>query len=150
MIWGCFVARRRRCLACGKLFVPCPQVKKQKYCSAQECQKERKRRWHKKKMADDPDYRQNRRDSQRRWRENHRDYWRRYRDSYPEYVLRNRERQRERNRKRRSRSSPIAKMDALTDKNIIVPGTYQLVPLGAGTIAKMDAINVEIRFVPRC
>ena len=45
-----------------------------KYCSKPECQKERKRRWHNRKMADDPDYRQNQLDVQRRWREAHRDY----------------------------------------------------------------------------
>lgn len=44
----------------------------------------------------------------------------------------------------------IAKMEALRSKSSIVPGRYQLVPLGLETVAKMDAINVEIRFIPRC
>jgi hypothetical protein len=44
----------------------------------------------------------------------------------------------------------IAKMDASRGESAIVPGTYQLIPLGADRIAKMDAINVEIRFIPRC
>jgi SAM-dependent methyltransferase len=82
---------------------------------------ERKRRWHNKKLADDPDYRQNRRDTQKKWRETHRDYWQRYRETRPESVERNRQRQRERNRLRRVPSRPIA---------------------------NTDAINVEIRFVP--
>jgi hypothetical protein len=144
------VAKRRRCLACGKLFVPCPKVKEQAYCSARECQRERKRRWHKKKMADDPDYRQNRRDWQKRWRQARPDYWRSYRDAHREYVERNRMRQRERNTLRAASSSPIAKTDASRNESHIIPGRYQLVPLGPGTVAKTDAINVEIRFVPRC
>ncbi len=45
---------------------------------------------------------------------------------------------------------PIAKMDASSTESTIVPGTYQLIPLSLETVAKMDAINVEIRFIPRC
>jgi hypothetical protein len=137
-------------LACGKLFVPCPQVKEQAYCSKPECQRERKRRWHKKKMADDPDYRQNRRDTQRRWRQAHRDYWRRYRKAHPTYVEKNRERQKERNRLRTGRSRRIAKTDASWAESRIITGRYQLVPIGVGTVAKTDAINVELRVAPRC
>jgi hypothetical protein len=141
---------RRRCLACGKLFVACPRVKEQAYCSARDCQRERKRRWHNRKLADDPDYRQNRRDSQKRWRETHRGYWRRYRETHPDSVEKNRQRQRERNRLRRIPSSPIAKTDASRIESHIIPGTYQLIRLGTGTIAKTDAINVEIRVIARC
>jgi hypothetical protein len=101
-------------------------------------------------MADDPDYRDNQRDCQRRWREAHRGYWRVYRKSHPQYVRRNTERQRSRNKERRVRLHRIAKMDASRGESAIVPGTYQLIPLGADRIAKMDAINVEIRFIPRC
>lgn len=149
MVRGCLVVNRRHCMACGRLFVPSPRVKEQAYCSAGECQRERKRRWHNRKMADDPDYRQNRRDSQRRWREAHREYWRRYRDAHPAYVEKNRQRQRERNRLRRVGSAGIAKTDALRTETPIIPGRYKLIRLGGGTIAKTAAINVEIRVVPR-
>jgi hypothetical protein len=101
-------------------------------------------------MADDPDYRENQRDCRRRWREAHREYWRSYRDSHPEYVLGNRERQRQRNQERRVRFQPIAKMDASRSESSIIPGVYQLIPFAAGGVANMDAINVEIRFIPRC
>jgi hypothetical protein len=150
MVWGCLVARRRRCLACGKLFVPCPQVKEQQYCSKPECQKERKRRWHRKKLLDDPAYVHNRRDAQRRWREAHPDYWRKYRNTNPASVEKNRQRQRERNRLRTGRLRGIAKTDASWGESDIIPGRYLLVPVGPGTIAKTDAINVELRVVSRC
>ena len=144
------MGKRRRCLVCNRLFMPCPQVKEQAYCSEPKCQAERKRRWHRRKLAEDSDYRENLRDSQKRWRKTHPDYWREYRLSNLEYVKRNRKLQRKRNKQYRARSSPIAKMDASKGVKIVIPGRYQLIPLGARTIAKMDVINVEIRFVPRC
>lgn len=150
MVWGCLVARRRRCVACGKLYVPCPRVKQQQYCSKPECQKERKRRWHRKKLLDDPAYVQNRRDAQRRWREAHQDYWQRYRKAHPAYVENNRQRQQERNRVRTGPSHSIAKTDASLEESRIIPGRYALIPLDPQFAAKTDAINVEIRVVTRC
>jgi hypothetical protein len=142
--------KKRRCSACGRLFEPCVKVKSQQYCSGRGCQKERKRRWQAKKRAEDPEYRANQRDAQRRWREKHPHYWRDYRKRHSDYEQRNRELQRERNRRNRGKPEPIAKMDALTGKRGIISGDYQLVPLGGGTIAKMDAINVKIQVIPRC
>jgi hypothetical protein len=144
------VGKRRRCLACGELFRPCPQVKEQRYCSKPECQKDRKRKWHKRKMAEDPDYRQNRRDSQGRWSDAHPGYWQRYRKTHPAYVEKNRELQRERNRRRTDPSRMIAKMDASVEENRIIPGRYTLIPLDPQLVANTDVINVEIRVVPRC
>ena len=140
----------RRCSACGRLFRPCPQVKTQQYCSKDSCQKERKRRWQKKKRAEDPAYRANQLDANKRWREKNPDYWRDYRKRHSEYVRRNVEIQRERNRLRRQGSGAIAKMDAWEGKSGIIPGHYQLVPLDGSGIAKMDAINVKIEVIPRC
>ena len=142
--------KRRRCSACGRLFQPCAKVPNQQYCSERSCQKERKRRWQKNKLAEDPDYKANQRDAQKRWRAKHPDYWRDYRKRHSDYERRNRELQRERNRRRRERETRIAKMDALKDKSAIISGHYQLVPLGSGTIAKMDAINVKIDVISRC
>ena len=142
--------KRRRCSACGRLFEPCPKVKRQQYCSERPCQRERKRRWQKQKLAEDPAYQANQRDAQERWRAKHPDYWRDYRKRHSDYERRNRERQHERNRRKRQRAEPIAKMDALVAKRLIIPGHYQLVPLDGEMIAKMDAINVKIEVIPRC
>jgi hypothetical protein len=125
-------------------------VKDQQYCSEHACQKVRKRRWQKRKLAEDADYRANRQDAQKRWRESHPDYWRGYRKRRSDYVRLNRERQRERNRVKRDKSQPIAKMDALKGRSFIIPGHYQLVPLEGQVIAKMDAIKVKIDVIPRC
>lgn len=141
---------KRRCKACDRLFVPCPKVPRQEYCSFANCQKTRRCLWQKQKLDIDEDYRQNQADAQRRWRERHRDYWRRYRETHPDYTRRNRERQRERNRHRHSSKSPegsIAKMDLLEAKSPVLSGTYRLVPLLGDGIAKMDEIIVKIQIL---
>jgi len=140
---------KRRCAGCGCLFVPRRNVPQQRYCSTAACQRTRRRRWQRQKLKADADYRANQRAAQQRWCERHPDYWRRYRQTHPEYAARNRERQRERNRRRRSAAtgpSPpvIANMDAYRSKKPIHSGTYRLVPVMAGEVAKMDAYVVEM------
>ncbi len=125
-------------------------MKNQRYCSAKPCQKERKRLWQKQKRAEDAAYRANQLDANKKWRERNPDYWRDYRKRHPEYVARNRKLQRERNRRRRHVCEPIAKMDASSGTSPVMTGHYQLVPLGLGKVAKMDAINVKIEVIPKC
>jgi hypothetical protein len=140
---------KRRCAACGCLFEPRRNVPQQRYCSNRVCQRTRRRRWQRQKLKADADYRANQAAAQRRWRKRHPDYWRRYRQSHPEYATRNRERQRTRNRRRRSAGTgpsppPIANMDVYRSKKPIHSGTYRLVPVMAGEVAKMDAYVVEM------
>lgn len=142
--------KRRRCSACGQLFEPCVKVKNQQYCSERSCQKERKRRWQKSKLAEDPAYKANQRAAHNRWAAKNPGYWLDYRKRHPEYERRNRELQRGRNRRREKIREPIAKMDASGTENIVIPGNYQLVPLDGNMIAKMDVINVRIEVIPRC
>jgi hypothetical protein len=107
-------------------------------------------------MASDEDYRKNQADSQTRWAAKKEGYWKRYRASHPEYENRNREKQKERDRSKRPRggsksdasiSGGLAKMDAPDPENAIITGTYRLVPVQGDTLAKMDAITVEIRTI---
>jgi hypothetical protein len=140
---------KRRCAACGCLFTPRGNVPQQRYCSRRSCQRTRRRRWQRQKLKADADYRANQASAQRRWRERHPEYWRGYRQSHPEYARRNREGQRTRNRRRRSPGTgpspaPIANMDAYRSKKPIHSGTYRLVPVVAGEIAKMAAYVVEM------
>ena len=134
------------CCHCGKFFEPSPRHKNQIFCMEPECRKAKKAAWKRNKIKNDPDYRYNHKLSNQKWAKANPDYWRRYRRTHPASVERNRER----NRRRMSQSRLIAEMDASRGERIIVPGTYQLIPLGADPIAKMDAMNVEIRMVPRC
>ena len=102
----------RSCLCCKKEFKPHHAVRHQQYCSDPECQKTRKRKWQKEKLAKDSDYRANQAEAQRQWRSRNKDYWKQYRTNHPAYVEANRTAQKERNRRRRL-GSGIAKMDEL-------------------------------------
>lgn len=97
------------CMACGQIFQPRPQTPQQSYCSAPSCQGQRKNRWQRNKLQNDPDYRDNQRSAQQAWLERNPDYWRQYRKSHPTYAERNRSLQRGRNRQ--ATASAIANMD---------------------------------------
>lgn len=88
----------RHCTCCGKPFEPRPQVPDQSFCSAPDCQRARKRQWHRAKLQSDPDYRINQRAAQQAWSQRNQDYWRSYRDQ-----------QRSRDQ---GRNVDLAKMDA--------------------------------------
>ena len=113
------------CVCCGAGFEPHPAVKNQQYCSRRGCQRARRRRWQREKLARDEAYRQNQAAAQQAWRARNPDYWRQYRLCHPEYAQRNRELQRQRNRRRRwgSGHGPIAKMDALVVKIDVIQAT---------------------------
>lgn len=139
----------RVCLCCASIFTPLPTVKGQQYCSKPDCQRTRKRRWQKRKLATDDAYRKNQADCRKTWGAKHPEYWKTYRANHPVYVDRNREKQRERNRSR-PRKRPVAKpdvianMDESTRRKTIPFGQYRLTPVGSGAIAKMDEWIVEI------
>jgi hypothetical protein len=128
------------CFNCADPFIPSPRQKNQKYCGKPECQRARKTAWQRYKMAIDPDYRLNQKESNREWIETHRDYWRRYRKKHPQKTRRNRLLQAIRNNRRHKSENLIAKMDALKPRTFKPLGQFYLVPL----IAKMDALKVNI------
>jgi hypothetical protein len=138
----------KTCLCCKRGFKAHPAVRDQRYCSDPGCQKARKRKWQKEKLARDSDYRANQAEAQRQWRGRNKDYWREYRRRNPAYTERNRMGQKERNRRRRS-GSEIAKMDELKGKTLIPSGRYRLVPLCNPGIAKMEELIVELGVISR-
>ena len=138
----------KRCESCQRRFIPHPAVRDQRYCSDPDCQKARKRKWQKEKLARDSDYRANQAEAQRQWRSRNKDYWKQYRRRNPAYTERNRIRQRERNRGRRF-GSGIANMDELKGKTVIPSGRYRLVPFCNSGIAKMDELIVELDVISR-
>ncbi len=143
---------KRRCAACGSLFVPRRNVPNQRYCAKPACQRTRRRRWQRHKLKADADYRANQAAAQRRWRERHPEYWRRYRQRHPEYTARNRARQGERNQRRLKGATgpspaPIANMDVCEVEKLFVSGTYRLIPVTPSGIAKMDAYIVKMQVI---
>lgn len=132
-----------RCAHCSCLFSPNPRVKGQRYCSKTESQRARKRLWQKEKLARDPDYKLNHRDSNEQWRGRNPDYWKLYRLHHPEYASRNRELQKGRD----SRRVRLAKMDAMEMQPIVLQGTYYLMPESID-LAKMDASALKVHLIP--
>jgi predicted transposase YbfD/YdcC len=144
--------RRKRCRnnKCGDYFIPCAQVPHQSYCSKPECQRVRKREWNRRKLANDADYRENRKDAQRRWAKKNSGYWREYRSRHQESAARNRRDQGPRNLRRKlvSLCNRIAKTDECLAKNIVLTGRYRLVPIRGDTIAKTDESIIEMIAIP--
>ncbi len=140
--------KRRRCRNkdCGALFVPCPQVPRQEYCSKKECQRARKREWNRKKLSSDSDYKKARQEAQQRWTEKNPQYWKEYRAGHPEYTRKNRKQQTIRNRKRRQKppGNKIAKTDESTSINNGFAVRYKIIPIRTDSIAKTDECIVEI------
>lgn len=132
----------KQCAACGQGFRPRPQVPNQIYCSAPECQRERRRIWQQEKRRTDPDYRDNQYRSHKDWAKDNQAYWGKYRDDHPDYTERNRNQQQSRNQKRQE--VPIAKMDVSAPVFPLPSGRYRLTPVTDGRFAKMGAWIVEI------
>ncbi len=144
---------RHSCAHCRRSFLPSPRLKdRQSYCSRQDCQRARKRRWTRQKLARDEAYRENQARAARHWRGRNSGYWREYRKRNPEYTARNRESQKRRNQRRSARDrvdiAGIANMDSIGPKEGALSGMYRLVPVQREMIANMDSIIVEIRSVP--
>jgi len=133
----------RRCLACGRSFQPRPQVPQQNYCSAKDCQRERKKLWERDRRRNDPDYRRNQASASQAWSRKHPDYWRDYRRANPQYTERNRSTQQTRRAESHS-PLPVAKMDVSGAATALASGLYRLTKLHGGAVAKMDAWLVRI------
>ena len=136
-----------RCVYCRRKYKKNPRVKNQKYCNHPGCQRARKRRWQRQKMATDPDYRLNQRDCVHRWRRQNPGYWKTYRASHPAYTIHNRIGQSFRNLSRPKRRPLIAKMDALKPNKSVIPGIYYLLRKSS-VIAKMDSFLQKVLIFP--
>ena len=132
----------------------------QVYCSAPDCQRERKNKWRREKMSADSDYKNNQQVANRRWQTKNPDYWRHYRTSHPDYVQTNRDAQRVRDRTADNNILPhsiynevdggnashLAKSDALPAETPIYTGSYWLIAIN-DNLAKSDALPVKITLI---
>jgi len=135
----------RRCISCGAVFTPRPNIPNQRYCSSTACQQQRRYEWHKRKLHTDSDYLVNQQRAQSDWQARHPDYWRNYRQSHPEYCQRNRDLQRIRDTKHAP--STIAKMDASPVPAELLKGLYLIRFVGTYDLANMDEHLVKITAV---
>ncbi|HVN78729.1 MAG TPA: hypothetical protein VMW38_07010 [Terriglobia bacterium] len=67
------------CLYCKKKFQPSRYRPDQRVCSSADCQRRRRNDYHRNKLATDPIYREQCRDSQKDWRARNPSYMRHYR-----------------------------------------------------------------------
>ena len=138
--------RTIRCAHGRCRLLPDPRVKHQRCCSAKPCQRARKAQWQRIKLATDPDYQANQRDSQRSWQQPHPKYWQQYRHQHAAYRARNRLLQQHRDRKRRAQ--PLAKMDVIEPVTSMQPGMYHLIPAVGEHLAKMDVLSQKCHVIP--
>lgn len=136
--------KKVRCAHCGCQFVPNPRIKNQRYCEKRQCQRARKTSWQRQKLATDPDYQANKRDSQRAWLNRNPSYWQNWRIRHPGYVERNRMGQKNRRNRYKNR---VAKMDALDSISEIKTGSYFILPGSMERVAKMDASARKVRLI---
>ena len=91
-----------------------------------------------KKVTEDPDYREYRQRASQAWHLRNPDYWREYRDAHPEYAERNRNHQ---------RADPHAGDASDVAKTYASPppaGIYRITPIAAPGLSKSGPWIVEI------
>ena len=135
----------RRCHYCQQLFQPSRFHPHQIICGRLDCQRHRRRDYHRRKIETDPLYRQVCRDSQQKWRCRHPDYPRQYRQSHPKTVERNRQRQRQRDRKRHLRN--LVKNNLAFDLKHSAAEVWLLGPQ-AGHLAKNNLAFSQVLILP--
>ena len=77
---------KKQSVTCGELFKPHLHGPHQSYCSAPDCQHERRRQWQRLKLQGDPVYQDNQSRAQQAWSQRNPNYWREYREVHPQYV----------------------------------------------------------------
>lgn len=70
--------RKKKCLYCKKRFEPSRYHPNQTVCSSTECQRRRRTEYHRRKLREDPEYREQCSLSRQKWREAHPGYMKRY------------------------------------------------------------------------
>lgn len=137
-----------RCVNCGAHFIPAPQVPHQTYCSKLECQKERRRQWHKSKLQSDPDYRENQSRAQKAWTERNPDYWRQHRQARIDWEN---SQPSEPNLTTRNPGNSPANQNQLSKPPILQKalqdGVFRLKVLAEPDEVKMDAWIVELSII---
>ena len=123
----------RRCRYCRQVFRPNRYHPQQQVCGNLACQSQRRRDYHRQKIASDPVYQQVCLESPRNWREAHPDYWKKYRRDHPEQVDRNRRKQRWRDQKRRLANlanNTLAPSQVPSVQSLISPDSCKQHPFG--------------------
>src|SRR5262245_866577 len=103
----------RSCHYCQQKFQQSIYRPQQSVCSRADCQRQRRRDYHRDRIRNDAAYAEDVRASQQKWRASHPEYWKQYRQRHPELVEKNRKQQHQRDQKRRVVN--LAKMNLALD-----------------------------------
>jgi len=114
--------KKNTCCHCQTSFTPAFRHPNQKYCGKKKCVLAGRAKLQKKKMDEDPLYRQNQKESNQTWLEKNPDYWKEYRKRNPDTTMKNRMAQQIRNQKRSKIEPPAVKvnLDELVAKMYLV------------------------------
>ena len=144
------------CKCCGERLPVRNNVKNYQYCGKDLCQRMRRGRWQRKKLAVDTDYEQSQYEARQKWKAAHPDYMKNYRASHEKYRLRDNEQRRIRRNRARYSSNKTAcavkmtdavKMNACLPQLPIISGCYSLRPLESTSAVKMDAYTVQLTVI---
>jgi len=103
--------KKNTCCHCLTLFTPAFKHPHQKCCGRKKCVLAGRAKLQKKKMDEDPDYRENQKLSNQKWLEKKPDYWKKYRKRNPDKTLKNRMMQQIRNLKRAGTKPPAVRLN---------------------------------------
>lgn len=149
---------KKLCLCCGDLLPVHNNVKNYNYCGKKRCQRMRRARWQRKKLARDADYEHCQHEARQKWKSANPDYMKRYRASHPEYRLRDNAQRRIRHNRAGSASNKTAhtenitsavKMDPCLPQQPLQSGCYQLRLLTGDCAVNMDSYTVQLIVIQR-
>ena len=103
--------KKNTCWHCQTLFTPAFRHPHQKCCGRKKCVLAGRAKLQKKKMDDDPLYRENQKAANQEWLMRKPDYWKSYRKKNPDKTLKNRLMQQVRNLKRAGTNPPAVKVN---------------------------------------
>ncbi len=114
--------KKSTCCHCRTLFTPAVKHPHQKCCGRKKCVLAGRAKLQKKKMDDDPIYRENQKAANEEWLAENPDYWKKYRKRNPDKTLKNKMMQQLRNLKRARTKPPAVKvnLDELIAKMYLV------------------------------
>ena len=120
---------QRSCRFCRCSFHASRFHPEQTVCAAAECQRRRRREYHRHKIAADSVYHQVCKDSSQKWRAENPGYWKRYRQAHPDQTEQNRVLQQGRDQKRRIRD--LANNNSALDLKSCTAGVWLFGPAAA-------------------
>jgi len=103
--------KKNTCCHCQTLFIPADKHPHQQCCGRKKCVLAGRAKLQKKKMDDDPHYRENQKAANKQWLKGKPDYWKKYRKRNPDTTMKNRIMQQVRNLKRAGTKPPAAKLN---------------------------------------